>query len=287
MSKTLYIILGPTACGKTTFAIQLAKKLNTQIVSADSRQVFKQMDIGVARPTKDELSQVKHHMIAIWDIWQKYNVALYCQEALDIINQIFKTQDNAILCGGSGLYIDSIINGIDNMPDTPEELKDELNKEFNLYGIEPLKLELQQKDINYYNNIDLNNPRRIIRALAVIRMTNKPFSSFLKKQDSPKHDFDIKYIGLQRNRDNLIDRINSRVDNMVKQGLEKEVFGLLPYKDLPALSTVGYRELFDYFDKKTTLSQAIELIKIHTRQYAKRQMTWFRKNKDIQWLSLQ
>ena len=285
MQKTLHVIIGATASGKTSYAIELAQKLNCEIVSADSRQIFKEMNIGVARPTKEELKKVKHHLIADWSITENYNAARYEKQAIEVINSLFLNYDNVILCGGSGMYVNAVINGIDDMPDTPQDLRKNLNEELKSKGLETLLEELKTKDGKYYAEVDKQNARRILRALEVIRLTGKPFSSF-RKNEKRKRNFDIKITGLQRDRKELINRIDKRVDIMINEGLIDEVRSLVDYKSLPALSTVGYRELFDYFDNKTSLSQAVESIKIHTRQYAKRQMTWFRKTENVNWVTL-
>lgn len=285
MNKKLYIIVGPTASGKTSLAISLAEKLHTEIVSADSRQIFRQMNIGVARPSKQELQRVKHHLIAVWNIEDTYNVKRYETEAINIIEKLFNQYDNLVLCGGSGLYIDAIINGIDTMPDANQEIKLELNKELNTKGLESLLEELKQRDFDYYSVVDKQNHRRIIRALEVIRTSGKPFSYFINKE-KVKRNFDIKIIGIYRNRAELIDRINYRVDKMMNSGLLEEVKKIEPFRNLNAVNTIGYKELFDYFDNKCSLDEAIEQIKIHTRQYAKRQMTWFKRNKQTIWLDV-
>lgn len=285
MSKTLYIIIGPTASGKTSFAIELAQRLGTEIISADSRQIFKEMNIGVARPSSEELQAVEHHLIATWSITEDYNVKRYETEAITIINSLFAKYDNLVLCGGSTLYVNSIINGIDDMPNTPNTLRSQLQSELRTKGLASLLEELEKKDKKYYEFVDKQNHRRVLRALEVIRITGKPFSDF---RTSPKNErnFNVKIIGLERDRKGLIDRIDKRVDIMIANGLIDEVRGLISFKTLPALSTVGYRELFDYFDGKYSLDDAIELIKIHTRQYAKRQMTYFRKIDNIEWKKL-
>lgn len=285
MRKTLYIVVGPTASGKTEFAIKLAQILNCEIVSADSRQIFKEMNIGVARPNEEELRMVPHHLVAVWSIREEYNVARYENEAITTINDLFLKYDNLVLCGGSGLYVNAVINGIDIMPSTPLDLRQKLQNELEEKGLESLLEELKTKDEEYYNEVDKQNSRRVLRALEVIRIANKPFSAF-RKNKNIKRNFDIKIIGLERNRENLVDRINRRVDYMIESGLVSEAKELTPFNSYNALATVGYRELFDYFDKKTTLEQAIELIKIHTRQYAKRQMTWFRKTEGINWINI-
>ena len=285
MRKTLYIVVGPTASGKTEFAIKLAQILNCEIVSADSRQIFKEMNIGVARPSEEELRTIPHHLVAVWSIKEEYNVARYENEAITIIDNLFLKYDNLVLCGGSGLYVNAVINGIDIMPNAPLNLRQSLQNELKEKGLESLLEELRTKDEEYYKEVDKQNSRRVLRALEVIRLTNKPFSSFRKNQNI-KRNFDIKIIGLERNREKLVDRINKRVDLMIESGLISEAEELRPFNSCNALATVGYRELFDYFDKKTTLNEAIELIKIHTRQYAKRQMTWFRKTEGINWIKI-
>ncbi len=285
MRKTLYIVIGPTACGKTSFAIDLARHLKTEIVSADSRQIFKEMNIGVARPEDFELQAVKHHLIATWSVEENYNVARYEKEALNIIYDLFSKYDNLVLCGGSGMYVNAVINGIDDIPDTPIALRQRLQDELNTYGLNVLLDELKSKDEKYFAVVDTQNPRRVLRALEVIRLTGKPFSDF-RTNTTAQRNFDIKIIGLERKREELIQRINTRVDIMIDKGLVDEARSLVKFKSLNALSTVGYRELFDFFDGKTTLSEAVELIKIHTRQYAKRQMTWFRKMPNVHWYNL-
>lgn len=282
--KTLYIVAGPTASGKTSFAIELAQKLNTEIVSADSRQIFKEMNIGVARPTPEELAMVRHHLIATWSVMEEYNVARYEKEAMQIINSLFKNHDSLVLCGGSGMYINAIINGIDEMPDCNTEIRKELQKTFEDKGLSYLQDLLKEKDPEYFAEVDIQNHRRVMRALEVCIQTGKPFSSF-RLDKKAERDFNIKILGIERNRENLVKRIDDRVDIMMQMGQKEEARELYKYKDLPSLSTVGYRELFEYFDNRLTLEQAIELIKVHTRQYAKRQMTWFRKTEGINWIN--
>lgn len=283
--KTLHIIAGPTASGKTSFAIKLAKELHTEIVSADSRQIFKEMNIGVARPSVAELESVKHHLIATWSIKEKYSVARYEQEALSIINSLFEKYDNAVLVGGSGLYIDAITEGIDFMPDISEKTKNYVQMLFENKGIMALQEELKKYDPEYYNIVDKQNHRRLQRALEVCLESNRPFS-FYRKENKKQREFEVNFLAIRRNREDLINRINQRVDIMIEEGLLEEVESLREYRNLVALNTVGYKEIFDYLDNKITLSQAIELIKIHTRQYAKRQMTWFNKKENIHWLDM-
>ena len=283
MKKRLYVLVGPTAVGKTSEAISLAKTLNTEILSADSRQFFVEMKIGVASPTEEELKSVKHHFIGHISVEDNYNVGLYEKDALEKIDTLFETYDTLVLTGGSGMYVDVVCNGIDNLPDARKEIREELNDIFTTKGIIPLQEELREKDPEYYAKVDTQNHIRIIRALEVIRETSKPFSSFLTKKKTER-DFEIIKFCLYMDREKLIERIHKRVDIMIEEGLEDEARRLYQFKDLPALNTVGYKEIFRYFDNEITLQQAIEDIKTNTRRYAKRQMTWFRKDEDIIWV---
>ncbi|MFA7081493.1 MAG: tRNA (adenosine(37)-N6)-dimethylallyltransferase MiaA [Bacteroidales bacterium] len=283
MKKRLYVLVGPTAVGKTSEAISLAKCLNTEILSSDSRQFFEEMKIGVASPTEEELKSVKHHFIGHISVEDNYNVGLYEKDALEKIDSLFKTYDSLVLTGGSGMYVDVVCNGIDNLPEVRKEIREELNDIFNTKGIIPLQEELREKDPEYYKKVDTQNHIRLIRALEVIRETSKPFSSFLTKKKTER-EFEIIKFCLYMDREKLIERIHKRVDIMVEEGLEEEARRLYPFKDLPALNTVGYKEIFRYFDNEITLSKAIEDIKTNTRRYAKRQMTWFRKDEDIIWV---
>ena len=280
--KRLIVVAGATATGKTAESIRIAKLLSTEIVSSDSRQFYKEMNIGVARPSHEELQSVPHHLIAHISVKQKYNVAMYEQEALRQIEDIFLSKDDVVLAGGSGLYIKAVCEGIDDIPEADEGIRAELNELFATRGIEPLQQELKAKDPEYYSLVDKCNHIRLIRALEVCRATGKTFSSF-RKQDKAQRKFEIVKIGIRRKRENLLERIYKRVDLMMEQGLLAEVESLLPLRDYPTLNSVGYKELFEYLDGKTTLSQAVENIKINTRRYAKRQMTWFCKDKEIQW----
>lgn len=280
--KRLIVVAGATATGKTAESIRIAKLLSTEIVSSDSRQFYKEMNIGVARPSHEELQSVPHHLIAHISVKQKYNVAMYEQEALRQIEDIFRSKDDVVLAGGSGLYIKAVCEGIDDIPEADEGIRAELNELFATRGIEPLQQELKAKDPEYYSLVDKCNHIRLIRALEVCRATGKTFSSF-RKQDKAQRKFEIVKIGIRRKRENLLERIYKRVDLMMEQGLLAEVESLLPLRDYPALNSVGYKELFEYLDGKTTFSQAVENIKINTRRYAKRQMTWFCKDKEIQW----
>ncbi|HBN06640.1 MAG TPA: tRNA (adenosine(37)-N6)-dimethylallyltransferase MiaA [Bacteroidales bacterium] len=282
-NKRLIVLTGATAVGKTKEAINLAKTLNTEIISADSRQFYKELNIGVATPSKEELEEVKHHLIGHISINDDYNVVLYEKDALERIEILFKTYDTLILTGGSGMYIDVVCNGIDSLPDVDIEIRNELNRIFKEEGLAILQEELKEKDIEYYNIVDKQNHMRLIRALEVIRQTGNTFS-FYRTNKKAQRNFEIVKFALQRERSELIERINKRVDLMMEDGLLEEAKTVYPYKHLSALNTVGYKELFKYFDGEISLENAIEDIKTNTRRYAKRQMTWFRKDKEYIWL---
>ena len=281
--KTLIVIAGPTASGKTAFAIKVAKALNTVILSADSRQFYKEMSIGTAAPTEEELSQAKHYFVHHISIEDKYDVADYEHDAIQLLNELFKTHDAVVLTGGSGLFIDAVCNGIDAMPDVEPEIREKVEKMLTDGGLKVLQDEVQRLDPEYFATVDQQNPRRLQRALEVCYQTGQPFSLF-RSGETVKRDFTIKKYALLWDRQALIERIDKRVDMMMEQGLLKEAKSLYPKRHLNALNTVGYKELFAYFDGDCTLNEAVEQIKIHTRQYAKRQMTWLRKDNSYQWI---
>ena len=282
-NKTLIVIAGPTASGKTAFAIKLAKALNTVILSADSRQFYKEMSIGTAAPTEEELSQAKHYFVHHISIEDKYDVADYERDAMQLLDELFKTHDAVIMTGGSGLFIDAVCNGIDAMPDVQPEIREKMQKLLDEGGLKALQDEVQRLDPEYYAIVDQQNPRRLQRALEVCYQTGKPFSSF-RIGNTVQRDFDIKKYAILWERQQLIERIDKRVDMMMEQGLLAETKALYPKRHLNALNTVGYKELFAYFDGQCTLEEAVEQIKIHTRQYAKRQMTWLRKDTSYRWI---
>lgn len=282
-NKRLIVVVGPTAVGKTAECIRLAGMLDTEIVSADSRQFYKEMNIGVARPSESELATIPHHLIAHISVSQDYNAAMYERDASEVIGKLFQEKDDVVLTGGSGLYVNAVCNGMDDIPDKDESIRQELNDLFDKQGLEPLQRELQEKDPEYWEIVDKRNHIRLIRALEVCRQTGRTFSSF-RSQKKTKRDFDIIKIGIRRSRENLLERIYRRVDCMIGQGLIEEARGLYGYRNLQALNAVGYKEIFDFLDGKTSLQEAVEQIKINTRRYAKRQMTWFCKDKEIQWL---
>ena len=282
-SKTLIVIAGPTASGKTAFSIELAKALNTVILSADSRQFYKEMSIGTAAPTEEELSQVKHYFVHHISIEDKYDVADYERDALQLLGELFKTHDAVIMTGGSGLFIDAVCNGIDEMPDVSVETREKVQTLLDKGGLKALQDEVQRLDPEYFAIVDRQNPRRLQRALEVCYQTGKTFTSF-RSGNTIQRDFDIKKYALLWDREALIERIDKRVDLMMEQGLLEEAKARYPKRHLNALNTVGYKELFAYFDGQCTLAEAVEQIKIHTRQYAKRQMTWLRKDNSYRWI---
>ncbi|MEM9076586.1 MAG: tRNA (adenosine(37)-N6)-dimethylallyltransferase MiaA [Bacteroidota bacterium] len=281
--KKLIVVVGPTAIGKTKLAISLAQHFKTQIISSDSRQFFKEMGIGTAVPSKEELDAAPHHLIQHISIQQPYSVGDFEKDALKVLNEIFEHNDHAILVGGSGLYTDALVHGLDVFPEVPTNVREELNVTFEKNGIEALQEELLKTDPDYYHSVDLMNPHRIIRALEIIRSSGKPFSSFLKKH-TIQRPFHTVYLGITAERKVIYGRINLRVDEMIKQGLLEEAKSLYDHRSLNALQTVGYKELFQFLDSEITLDFAISEIKKNTRRFAKRQLTWLRKNSDILWV---
>ncbi len=284
--KYLVSIVGPTAIGKTKLAIALAQYFNTEIISADSRQFFKEMKIGTAVPSNEELQQATHHFIQHKSIFEKYSVGDFEKEAIELLGKLFKTKDIVIMVGGSGLYTDAVINGLDDFPEVSPEIRTLLNAQYRDFGISFLQEKLQSIDSEQYNRMDNQNPQRLIRALEVCLASGKPYSSFLNKKQH-KRDFIPIEIALTADREIVYQRINQRVELMLENGLIKETQNLHIYKNLNALQTVGYRELFDFLDKKSSLRQAVENIKMNTRRFAKRQFTWFQKNKNIYWFDYQ
>jgi tRNA dimethylallyltransferase len=282
--KTLLVIVGPTASGKTTAAIQLAQQYKTVILSADSRQFYREMSIGTAKPDADELAAAKHYFINSHSITEPFSVGDFEKQGLALLDELFKTHDKVILVGGSGLYIKALCEGFDEIPQADAAIREQLNQDFTQKGIEPLQEQLKLADPVYYKEVDLNNPQRIIRALEVFRHTGLPFSSYRKATVNTR-PFNTLKIGLDMPREVLYNRINQRVNDMVNQGLVDEAKSLITYRHLNALNTVGYSELFDYFDDKTDLNKAIDLVKQNTRRFAKRQLTWFRKDQSIHWLA--
>jgi len=281
--KTLIVIAGPTASGKTAAAIQLAQYYNTCIVSADSRQFFREMSIGTAKPTEAELAAAPHYFINSHSITEPFSVGDFERQCMQLLDELFKKHDVVILVGGSGLYIKAITEGFDELPTANPDIRDRLNTELAANGIASLQERLKQVDPAYYAEVDINNPQRVIRALEVYEATGNPISSY-RKSTVNKRPFNIIKFGLDMPREKLYDRVNQRVDIMVKDGLVEEVAALTPYRSYNALNTVGYSELFNYFDGKTDVDTAIAAIKQNTRRFAKRQLTWFRKDKEIIWM---
>lgn len=280
--KNLIILFGPTGVGKTDISIEIAQQFNSEIFSCDSRQIYKELNIGVAKPDPEQLNLVRHNFIDFVSVHEHYSIYQYEADSIKELNKYFQTKNTALMVGGSGLYIDAVINGVDEMPDPDPEIRKNLNDLYKENGLEALRFELKKHDPIYYEQVDLKNPQRIIRALEMYYLTGKPFSDFRTK-NNPKRNFNIIKIGIDLDREKLYQRINNRVDKMISDGLVQEVYDLYHIKNLTALKTIGYRELFDYIDKKCSLDEAIELIKKNTRNYAKRQLTWFRRYSDTQW----
>ena len=305
MARRLVIILGPTAVGKTDYSIELALKYGSPVISCDSRQIYKEMSIGTAVPDAEQLAAVKHYFIHSHTVTELYTAGKYELEALDLINDLFEQgHETLVMAGGSGFYVDALVNGLDDFPSADLQLRNELMVRLKEEGVEALRVELKALDPESYATIDIANGQRVVRALEVCLMTGKPFSSF-KTSQNKKRDFQIEKIGLTRPRDVLYDRINRRVVDMVDQGLVEEVRSLTQYRDLAALKTVGYKEIFDWFDYQdgivsadgwgptmpgdgpvTSLDRAVELIQRNTRHYAKRQLSYWGRDKDIRWMEL-
>lgn len=280
--KTLISIVGPTAIGKTALAIQLAQHFTTEIISADSRQFFKEMAIGTAKPDPEELAAAKHHFIDSHSVSQLFSTGDFEIEGLKTLDAIFENHDLAIMVGGSGLYVNALINGLDEMPDIDLSIREKLNKQFEEEGLAAIQTQLAKLDPEYFAKVDQQNPQRMIRGLEVFLSTGQKLSSMLSatKKERP---FNIIKIGLNTDRAVLYNRINQRVDKMIAEGLLEEVKSLTPFKEYNALNTVGYSEIFDYFDGKLPLDEAIAAIKQNTRRFAKRQLTWFRRDEEIKW----
>ena len=284
MGKHLITIIGPTAIGKTTLAIKIANYFKTEIVSADSRQFYKEMNIGTAKPSTSELNSIKHHLINNKSVNDDYNIYDYEKDALKSIESIFNKKDIAILVGGSGLYINTVLYGLDEIPGISAEVRNSLYLDLELKGIKKLQEKLKLLDPSSYRSIDINNPRRLIRALEVSISTGKSYSSFLKKKKK-KRDFNIIVLGMNQERLSLYKKINTRVDNMVENGLINEVKELYTLKGLNTLNTIGYSEVFNYIEDKYSLDECINEIKKNTRRYAKRQLTWFKSIDRIEWIT--
>ena len=284
MNRHLITIIGPTAIGKTNLAIKLADYFKTEIVSADSRQFYKEMNIGTAKPSNSELNSIKHHLVNNKSINDNYNISDYEKDALKSIKSIFNKNDVAILVGGSGLYINTVLYGLDEIPGISNETRNSLYLDLELKGIKKMQEQLKLLDPASYSAIDINNPRRLIRALEVSISTGKSYSSFLKKKKK-KRVFNIIVLGINQERSVLYNKINTRVDNMIESGLINEVKELYNLKGLNALNTIGYREVFNYIEDKYSLDECINEIKKNTRRYAKRQLTWFKSIDRVEWIT--
>lgn len=278
----LFVLLGPTAVGKTALSIRIAKLLGSPIINCDSRQIYKDMCIGTAAPTEEQLAEIKHYFVKILELQQYYSAAQYEEDAIKLINELSSTHDNLLLSGGSMMYIDAVCNGIDDIPTVDSEIREELKERLQTEGLEKLRSELRILDPEYYNIVDLKNPKRIVHALEICYTSGKTYTSFRirRKKERP---FQIIKIGLRREREELFGRINKRVDAMMDEGWLEEAKGLFPQRQLNALNTVGYKELFKYIDGTWELDFAIEKIKKNTRDYAKKQMTWFAHDESIHW----
>jgi tRNA dimethylallyltransferase len=282
--KTLIAVVGPTAVGKTAVAIQLAMPYRTEIISADSRQIFNELTIGTAKPGKEELHLVKHHFINSHSIHKPYDAAQFGKDALELFYDLFQKLDYLVLCGGSGLYIKGVLEGFDDMPEIPEEIRNELILNYQHHGIQWLQRKMKAADPELYAQIDNNNPQRLMRALEVKIGTGLSITSF-RTNTRIQHPFRIVKIGLELPRKELYERIDSRMDKMIEEGLFEEAESLYPFKDHNALQTVGYQEIFDFIEGKHDREEAIRLLKRNSRRYAKRQLTWFKRDEDIMWFS--
>lgn len=283
--KTLIVLLGPTGVGKTALSINLAEYYKAPIVSADSRQFFKGLEIGTAAPTAEEKSRVRHHLVGMLDVTDYYSASEFEQDALSIIGEEFNSLDIVIASGGSMMYIDALCQGIDDVPTIDQKLRQEVYALYEREGLEPIRSQLKMLDPDFYNEVDLKNYKRVIHALEVCLMTGKPYSSF-RTNEKKQRPFNIIKIGLMRNREELYERINQRVDKMMAEGLLDEVRKYYSQRHLNSLNTVGYKELFKYLDGEWTLDFAIEKIKQNTRIYSRKQMTWFKRDKEIHWINL-
>src|SRR6056297_1034962 len=280
--KTLIVIAGPTAIGKTELCIRLAEKLNTEIISADSRQIFKELKIGTAAPSEKDLQRVKHHFVGNKSIHDFYTAGMFELDVIELLKDLFSHKNNIIMTGGSGLYIDAVCKGIDALPKVDPRIREDLIEQYEKEGIESLRYKLQVLDPDYYHTADLQNPKRVLKALEITIQTGKPYSTFLTGTQKERF-FNILKIGLNRDRQELYNNINQRVEKMIDAGLVEEAREYYEYRNINALNTVGYKEIYQYLDGEITLERAKELIKRDTRRYAKRQITWFKRDKESKW----
>jgi tRNA dimethylallyltransferase len=280
--KKLVVIVGPTASGKTALAIDLALRWNTEIISADSRQIYKELEIGTAKPTDQELTLVKHHFINTHSVEEVYNAAQFGMDAEALILNLFQKHDYLLVCGGSGLYVKALLEGFDEMPEVPAEVRNQIVAQYQEKGLGWLQAEVKQKDPNYFETVDIQNPQRLMRALEVFAATGKPFSAWRKKSKKTL-PYSVIKVGLDLNRDKLYERIDARMDKMIVNGLFEEAAKFYPQKHLNALQTVGYQEIFGFMDDLYDKEEAIRLLKRNSRHYAKRQLTWFKRDAEVQW----
>ena len=282
MNKTLIVITGPTAVGKTDLCMEIAGRFDIPIINADSRQLFRELRIGTASPTPEQLAKVRHYFVGTLNIGDYYSASMYEQDVMTLLGQLFKTSDYALLSGGSMMYIDAVCNGIDDIPTVDEKTRTLMKRRLAEEGLEKLVEELRRIDPEHYEVVDRQNPRRVVHALEICHMTGQTYTSF-RKAEKKQRPFEIIKIGLNREREELYNRINRRVDSMMEQGLLKEAEEMLPYRQANALNTVGYKELFSYFDGIWELEEAVERIKGNTRRYARKQLTWFKRDQQMKW----
>jgi tRNA dimethylallyltransferase len=280
--KTLIVLLGPTGVGKTALSLDLAKQFQTPVISSDSRQLYKDLVIGTAAPTAAELQEVKHFFVGTLDLTDYYSSSQFEEDVIRLLATLHETHDTVVMSGGSMMYIDAVCKGIDEIPTIDDKLRNDLKELFDREGLEPIRQRLKILDPVFYKQVDLQNHKRVIHALEICLMSGKPYSS-LRTNTTKERPFQIVKIGLSREREELYERINNRVDNMMEQGLLQEARSLYPHRHLNALNTVGYKELFDYMDDNCTLAEAVEKIKQNTRIYSRKQMTWFKRDKEISW----
>jgi tRNA dimethylallyltransferase len=282
MKNFLIVLLGPTCVGKTDISIEIARHFNCEIISADSRQFYREMKTGTAVPTDLQLNTIRHHFVRFISVKEYYSASLFERDVLELLGRLFKRRNIVLMSGGSGMYIDAVCNSIDDIPDVDTSIREKYTSKYREEGIESLRIALKLLDPDYYSKADLKNHKRIIRALEICETTGRPYSSFLTNKKSERNFIIIK-IGLKRDRKELYERINLRVDKMIETGLEDEARGLFKMRNLNALNTVGYKEFFDFFEGKISREKAIELIRRNTRRFAKRQMTWWNKDREIRW----
>ena len=279
---TLIILLGPTGVGKTELSLRVAERLGAPIISSDSRQLYREIPIGTAAPTPEEMARVRHYMVGTLSLSDYYSASQFESDVLALLERLFKTTHTVVMSGGSMMYIDAVCEGIDDIPTVSPDVRERIYKEFEAEGLAPILAELKEKDPVHYAEVDRNNHKRVIHAVEICRMTGKPYSSF-RTHTRKERPFRILKIGLRREREELYDRVNRRVDQMMADGLLEEARRVYPYRHLNALNTVGYKELFKYFDGEWSLEMAVEKIKRNSRVYARKQMTWFKKDEDITW----